>query len=465
MGAWVYQNVINAVGCNIEVKKEFTLEELHIYGRSRHVIHKPGLQMIAKSYHINRLDSATDSTQAHLSYKYFKRTLTFKQYELTNHLGNVLATVLDRKTFVGNDTLEYYQADVSTAGLDYAFGSAISEMQFKSDTGGGYRYTFNGKETDTETDLQDYGFRIYNPSIGKFLSVDPLADKYPWYTPYQFASNTPITAVDIDGLESSVLFNIPENPINLDPSIWTPIPNGQGANQGHSQRWVNKDGYILAYDKSQTVGKKTYFAHYHLYTSEGKRVGQDGKLAGYDDADGNRIYKKDQKLGPGDSHIYTNKKGGTTIKVQNYIEINPPIAKKISNSTNKGVRNLNKHPNKNSNSNNSGGKLNSVFLFLDIGSIFLQVYSEDPGSIWNGFGPQNKLNTIYRDWGTTDQYYEYTSELIDAKGNISKYYTTYESYQWDASLGKYTGVNATGNFVAKYEKNGVLISNSEIKIY
>jgi RHS repeat-associated protein len=81
------------------------------------------------------------------------------------------------------------------------FGSAISEMQFKSDTGGGYRYTFNGKETDIETDLQDYGFRIYNPSIGKFLSVDPLADEYPWYTPYQFAGNMPIWAIDLDGLE------------------------------------------------------------------------------------------------------------------------------------------------------------------------------------------------------------------------------------------------------------------------
>jgi RHS repeat-associated protein len=87
------------------------------------------------------------------------------------------------------------------------FGSAISEMQFKSDTGGSYRYGFNGKETDTETDLQDYGFRIYNPSICKFLSVDPLDEKYPWYTPYQFAGNNPLLSVDIDGLEESNTIN------------------------------------------------------------------------------------------------------------------------------------------------------------------------------------------------------------------------------------------------------------------
>ncbi|MCB9059864.1 MAG: hypothetical protein H6627_14960 [Calditrichae bacterium] len=68
-----------------------------------------------------------------------------------------------------------------------------------------YRYGFNGKEKDNEISGQgnqyDYGFRIYNPRIGKFLSVDPLTGSYPWYTPYQFAGNTPIQAIDLDGLE------------------------------------------------------------------------------------------------------------------------------------------------------------------------------------------------------------------------------------------------------------------------
>jgi hypothetical protein len=42
---------------------------------------------------------------------------------------------------------------------------------------------------------------VYNPSIGKFLSVDPLAPDYPELTVYQFASNRPIDGVDLDGLE------------------------------------------------------------------------------------------------------------------------------------------------------------------------------------------------------------------------------------------------------------------------
>jgi RHS repeat-associated protein len=69
-----------------------------------------------------------------------------------------------------------------------------------------YRYSFNGKESDPETigtsgSTQDYGMRIYNPSLGKFLSTDPLQKDYPFLTPYQFASNTPIQAIDLDGLE------------------------------------------------------------------------------------------------------------------------------------------------------------------------------------------------------------------------------------------------------------------------
>jgi RHS repeat-associated protein len=66
----------------------------------------------------------------------------------------------------------------------------------------GYRYGFNGKEIDSETGLQDYGARIYDPRSGRFSSVDPLVKSYPELTPYQFASNTPIWAIDLDGMEA-----------------------------------------------------------------------------------------------------------------------------------------------------------------------------------------------------------------------------------------------------------------------
>ncbi len=75
--------------------------------------------------------------------------------------------------------------------------------QFKA--GSPYRYGFNGKENDKEVkgegNQQDYGMRIYDPRLGKFLSVDPITNKYPELTPYQFASNRPIDGIDLDGLE------------------------------------------------------------------------------------------------------------------------------------------------------------------------------------------------------------------------------------------------------------------------
>ncbi len=68
-----------------------------------------------------------------------------------------------------------------------------------------YRYGYNGKENDNEvkgeSNQQDYGFRVYDPRVGRFLSVDPLTQGYPFYSPYQFAGNKPIRSLDLDGAE------------------------------------------------------------------------------------------------------------------------------------------------------------------------------------------------------------------------------------------------------------------------
>ena len=63
----------------------------------------------------------------------------------------------------------------------------------------------------------DYGFRIYNPSIAMFLSVDPITDEYPELISYQFASNSTIQDVDLDGLE----FFIPTTFLSTSPVIST----------------------------------------------------------------------------------------------------------------------------------------------------------------------------------------------------------------------------------------------------
>jgi len=130
-------------------------------------------------------------------------------YEMSNHLGNVLVTISDRRKAVCNneDSTLGYNAVVLTATDYYAFGSVMVGREYTSDTTNKYRYSFNGKETDSESDLQDYGMRIYSGDLGRFLSIDPLTMSYPWYTPFQFAGNTPIAAIDLDGLEE-VLVNL-----------------------------------------------------------------------------------------------------------------------------------------------------------------------------------------------------------------------------------------------------------------
>jgi RHS repeat-associated protein len=63
---------------------------------------------------------------------------------------------------------------------------------------------YNGKEMlDEDADLGwiDYGFRNYDPQIGRFPQLDPLTDEYPELTPYQYASCDPIENIDVDGLE------------------------------------------------------------------------------------------------------------------------------------------------------------------------------------------------------------------------------------------------------------------------
>lgn len=67
----------------------------------------------------------------------------------------------------------------------------------------GYRYGFNGKEKDDEIkgngNSYDYGARIYDPRLSRWMSVDKLHAKFPGESPYSFAGNSPIVLLDNDG--------------------------------------------------------------------------------------------------------------------------------------------------------------------------------------------------------------------------------------------------------------------------
>jgi len=173
-------------------------KEQHLYGSSRVGMWTPALNVGSGS-------TADPAGEFGIVGKRF--------YELSNHLGNVLATVSDKRIQTGAGTPVTYLPDVINAQDYYGFGMIQPTRQFTATNASKYRYGFNGKENDNDVKLdasnnaiaggqQDYGMRIYDPRVGKFLSVDPLAPRYPELTAYQFASNTPIQAIDLDGEEA-----------------------------------------------------------------------------------------------------------------------------------------------------------------------------------------------------------------------------------------------------------------------
>jgi RHS repeat-associated protein len=60
-------------------------------------------------------------------------------------------------------------------------------------------YTFSGKEKDAETGYGYFGARYYDSGLSIWLSVDPMSDKYPSMSPYNYCANNPVMLVDPDG--------------------------------------------------------------------------------------------------------------------------------------------------------------------------------------------------------------------------------------------------------------------------
>jgi RHS repeat-associated protein len=108
----------------------------------------------------------------------------------------------------------------------YSFGlriSAISSRRFTDQYQGKVpnAYLYNGKELmDEDADLGwlEYGFRFYDPQIGRFQQIDPMADELSSYSPYHYAYNDPVGLIDFMGLAG------------IDPgAVWNIIKNTQYA--------------------------------------------------------------------------------------------------------------------------------------------------------------------------------------------------------------------------------------------
>ncbi|WP_027003140.1 RHS repeat domain-containing protein [Hugenholtzia roseola] len=141
------------------------------------------------------------------------RLLGRKNYELSNHLGNVLAVITDNKRKVGAS----YETNVISETHYLAYG--LASESYHNPQAQKYRFSFNGKEDDDILGWQDYGFRHFDKLTRRFTSVDPLTHEYPWYTPYQFAGNKVIQAIDLDGLEEHIINENDRNDMLLELTL------------------------------------------------------------------------------------------------------------------------------------------------------------------------------------------------------------------------------------------------------
>jgi len=125
-----------------------------------------------------------------------------KIYEMSDHLGNVTVTFSDRLEAVINGSTLTNSVGIRSYNNYYAFGMLMPE---RSQTPGVYRYGFEGIEKTDEISGEgnhyQFKYREYDPRIGRFWSVDPLAAYYPWNSPYAFAENRVIDGIDLEGLE------------------------------------------------------------------------------------------------------------------------------------------------------------------------------------------------------------------------------------------------------------------------
>jgi RHS repeat-associated protein len=133
-------------------------------------------------------------------------------------------------------------------------------MPGRTYNGNDYRYGFNGKENDPETGGRlDYGLRIYDPNTGKFLSVDPVSNEFPWNSTYSFAENDVIRCIDLEGAEKRVIiyhwygdgFKVAfDGPPTADQSV------AQVAKKVVLATGLNDDGTLVFFQKDIKVNSK-----------------------------------------------------------------------------------------------------------------------------------------------------------------------------------------------------------------
>lgn len=135
-------------------------------------------------------------------------------YNYTDHLGNIrLSYTLDPVTNVLKILEEnhYYPFGLKHTNYSSDRRSYIPETDLNPKlilpvVEDSYKYKYNGKEWQDELGLNfyDYGARNYDPAIGRWMNIDPLAEVSRRWSPYTYCYNNPIVFVDPDGMLAGV---------------------------------------------------------------------------------------------------------------------------------------------------------------------------------------------------------------------------------------------------------------------
>ena len=149
----------------------FTLTEQHLYGASRLGMKKRDLAL-----------NVANANESPATY-----------YELTNHLGNVMAVISDKASTTAEPTVvslsDYYPFGMTEPGRSY------------TRPGDDYRFGYTGheKENDLAEGVYTTEYRLLDTRLGRWMSVDPLFGKYAGMSPYNYCMGNPMVMVDPDG--------------------------------------------------------------------------------------------------------------------------------------------------------------------------------------------------------------------------------------------------------------------------
>ena len=152
-----------------------------------------------------------------------------KLYELTNHLGNLLLTITDKKipvTASPNDAIiNYFTADVVTANDYYPGGMLMPGRKYQASATSNYRYSINGQEKSDELNenLTTALYWEYDSRIGRRWNVDPVLKV--GESPYLCFSGNPIFYAD------------PLGNTTCSPTDWIKKKNANGTT---SYKWDDK---------------------------------------------------------------------------------------------------------------------------------------------------------------------------------------------------------------------------------